>query len=41
LLHKPRYLPAIVARRHNPAIHAFCERLKARGKNGKLKALTI
>ncbi|WP_434113053.1 IS110 family transposase [Methylocaldum sp. GT1TLB] len=36
LLRKALYLPAIVARRHNPLIRAFCERLKAQGKNGKL-----
>jgi transposase len=32
LLRKALYLPAIVARRHNPLIRAFCERLKAQGK---------
>ncbi|WP_434111132.1 IS110 family transposase [Methylocaldum sp. GT1TLB] len=36
LLRKALYLPAIVAWRHNPPIRAFCERLKAQGKNGKL-----
>ncbi|WP_434112109.1 IS110 family transposase [Methylocaldum sp. GT1TLB] len=36
LLRKALYMPAIVARRHNPLIRAFCERLKAQGKNGKL-----
>lgn len=35
LLRKALYLPAIVAWKHNPAIRAFCERLKAKGKNGK------
>jgi len=36
LLRKALYMPAIVAWRHNPLIRAFCERLKAQGKNGKL-----
>jgi transposase len=36
LLRKALYLPALVAWRHNPLIKAFCERLKAQGKNGKL-----
>ncbi|BBA34774.1 transposase IS116/IS110/IS902 family protein [Methylocaldum marinum] len=36
LLRKALYLPAIVAWRHNPLIRAFCERLKAQGKKGKL-----
>jgi transposase len=36
LLRKALYLPALVAWRHNPLIRAFCERLKAQGKNGKL-----
>ncbi len=27
------YMTALVAWRHNPAIRAFCERLKANGKN--------
>lgn len=35
LLRKALYMPAVVAWRHNPAIRAFCERLKANGKNGK------
>jgi transposase len=35
LLRKALYFPAIVAWQHNPAIHAFCERLKANGKSGK------
>jgi hypothetical protein len=26
------YLPAVVAKRHNPIIKAFCERLSQRGK---------
>jgi transposase len=34
-LRKSLYLPALVAWRHNPAIRAFCERLKSRGKHGK------
>lgn len=35
LLRKSLYMPALVARRHNPAIRAFCERLKACGKHSK------
>ena len=35
MLRKALYMPAVVAWRHNPAIRAFCERLKAAGKNGK------
>jgi transposase len=35
LLRKVLYMPAIVAWRHNPAIRAFCERLKANGKPGR------
>ena len=35
LLRKALYLPAMVAWRHNPVIRPFCERLKARGMNGK------
>lgn len=35
LLRKALYMPAVVALRHNPMIRAFCERLKANGKNGK------
>ncbi|TAL45893.1 MAG: hypothetical protein EPN89_11525 [Methylovulum sp.] len=31
-------MPALVAWRHNPVIRAFCERLKANGKNGKAVA---
>jgi transposase len=31
-LRRALYLPAIVAMRHNPAIHALAERLRARGK---------
>ncbi|HYE35181.1 IS110 family transposase, partial [Methylocaldum sp.] len=38
LLRKALYLPALVAWRHNPLIRAFCERLKAQGKNGKVIA---
>lgn len=32
-LRKAFYMPAIVAKRHNPIIRAFCERLVTRGKN--------
>jgi transposase len=35
MIRKVLYMPAVVAGRHNPAIRAFCERLKAQGKNGK------
>jgi len=35
MLRKALYMPAVVAKRHNPAIRAFCERLKANGKKGK------
>ena len=38
LLRKILYLPALVAWKHNPAIRAFCERLKAHGKSGKAVA---
>lgn len=38
LLRKLLYLPALVAWRHNPLIRAFCERLKAAGKPGKVIA---
>jgi transposase len=31
-LRKALYFPAIVAKRHNPIINAFCQRLKDRGK---------
>lgn len=34
-LRKALYMPALVAWRYNPLIRAFCERLKANGKNGK------
>ena len=34
-LRKALYMPAMVAWKHNPLIHLFCERLKANGKNGK------
>lgn len=34
-LRKALYMPAMVAWKHNPLIHIFCERLKANGKNGK------
>lgn len=37
-LRKALYMPALVAWQHNPAIAAFCERLKANGKNGRLVA---
>lgn len=37
-LRKALYLPAIVAKQHNPAIKAFCERLS---KNGKSKMAVI
>lgn len=32
-LRKSLYMPAIVAKKHNPIISAFCERLKASGKS--------
>ena len=32
-LRKAFYLPAVVAKNHNPLIKAFCERLLSRGKN--------
>ena len=32
LLRKALYLPAVVAKRHNPVIAAFCDRLLAKGK---------
>ncbi|MEY2336634.1 IS110 family transposase, partial [Acidithiobacillus ferrianus] len=32
LLRKALYLPAVVAKRYNPVIAAFCDRLLARGK---------
>ena len=35
MLRKALYMPAVVAWQHNPAIRAFCDRLKAAGKNGK------
>lgn len=35
MLRKALYMPALSAWRHNPVIRAFCERLKANGKNGK------
>lgn len=34
-LRKALYLPALTAWRYNPIIRAFCQRLKANGKNGK------
>jgi transposase len=33
-LRKALYMPSLVALQHYPAIRAFCERLKASGKNG-------
>lgn len=36
LLRKALYLPAVVASRYNPVVRAFCERLKAKGKPGKV-----
>lgn len=35
LLRKVLYMPALSAARHNPVIRAFCQRLKANGKQGK------
>jgi transposase len=35
-LRKALYLPAVVAGRHNPVVRAFCERLKAKDKAGKV-----
>lgn len=35
MLRKALYMPALVSWRHNPAVRAFCQRLKANGKNGK------
>jgi transposase len=35
-LRRDLYMPAIVATRHNPILKAFAERLKARGKPGKV-----
>ena len=35
---KALYMPALVAWKYNPSIQAYCERLKANGKNGKLIA---
>lgn len=34
-LRKSLFMPALVAWQHNPVIRPFCERLKARGMNGK------
>ena len=34
LVRKALYMPSMSARRHNPIIRAFCERLKANGKHG-------
>ena len=36
LLRKALYLPAVVAGQHNPVVRAFCQRLKAKGKAGKV-----
>src|SRR5512147_889365 len=36
LLRKALYFPAVVAGQHNPIVRAFCERLKAKGKAGKV-----
>ena len=36
LLRKARYFPAVVAGQHNPIGQAFCGRLKATGKAGKV-----
>lgn len=36
LLRKALYFPAVVAGQHNPLLQAFCERLKAKGKPGKV-----
>ncbi|HYQ92634.1 MAG TPA: IS110 family transposase [Candidatus Competibacteraceae bacterium] len=36
LLRKALYFPAVVAGQYNPSVHAFCERLKAKGKAGKV-----
>jgi len=35
LLRKALYMPMMCAWQHNPAIRAFCERLKAKGKSGR------
>jgi transposase len=35
LLRKALYMPTLSALTHNPAIRAFCQRLKANGKSGK------
>jgi transposase len=40
ILRKALYIPTLCAWKHNPAIHDFCERLKAKGKNGKAIACT-
>ena len=34
-LRKALYMPALVARRHNPVLRAFCDRLAAKGKHPK------
>jgi transposase len=38
-LRKAFYMPALAAMRYNPTIRAFCERLKSRGKPGKVVAV--
>jgi transposase len=35
LARKALYMPMLSAWQHNPALRAFCERLKANGKSGK------
>lgn len=35
VLRKILYMPALSAWKHNPPVRTFCERLKAKGKNGK------
>lgn len=35
ILRKILYMPALSAWKHNPPVRTFCERLKAKGKNGK------
>lgn len=34
-LRRALYMPAVVAKSHNPIIHAFCQRLLERGKAPK------
>jgi len=40
-LRKALYLPATVAMRCNPALHAFAERLRARGKRPKVVIMAV